>query len=366
MQEETLVALISDLIRMENTHPAAINKSAEYCANWLSQRGVQAQLRENRGLKMVVASCSPAVRPRASVILNGHLDVVPGSPADFVPRLEGGKLFGRGSYDMLGAVAVMMMLTAELAKNPLGIQVVLKLVPDEEQGGELGTGYLVDNGVLGDFVICGEPTNLGVAVQAKGVLQLEIESTGEAAHGSRPWLGKNAILQAMEDYRSIASLDFLKASSPYFSKPSFNLAKIQGGGALNQVPDSCAFHLDIRYLPNQNPEELVEQVRRAVPNAAVRVVQHGAPVQTDEHDKHVQQLLQAAEEVTKTKVRVFGQDGSADTRFYAKHAIPAVEFGPAGANHHGPDEHVEIASLMTYHAILQQFIKRLGRKEGSE
>ncbi|MCP3772768.1 M20/M25/M40 family metallo-hydrolase [Paenibacillus sp. MZ04-78.2] len=357
---EGLIPLVSELIQMKSTSPEAINKSAEYCANWLQNQGLRVQILENQGLKSVVAEAGGG-QSEETIILNGHLDVVPGEESIFIPRIEGGKLFGRGSYDMLGAVAAMMTATAEMAKRPNGCKVVLQLVPDEETGGKHGTGFLVEQGARGDFVICGEPTNLHVAVQAKGVLQLLVEVDGIAAHGSRPWLGKNAITRAFELYQQIQTLDFLQESSRFFPRPSLNLAKVEGGKAINQVPDRCAFYLDIRYLPNQDPEKILTDIRHSVSEAKVTVIQQGSPVQTDENSRHVRLLQQTTGECTGTKVNLFGQDGSADTRYYAKYAIPAVEFGPIGANHHGPDEYVDIESLHVYQQILQKFITNLTR-----
>lgn len=352
---ELLIPLVSELIRMKSASPEAVNKSAEYCANWLARQGLRVQVLENQGLKSVVAVGGQS-QAEETLILNGHLDVVPGEETDFIPRIEGGKLFGRGSYDMLGAVAAMMIATAEIAKSPHGCKVVLQLVPDEETGGEHGTGYLVEQGASGDFVICGEPTNLQISVQAKGVLQLLVEVHGISAHGSRPWLGKNAITRGFEMYQQIQSLHFLQASSPFFPSPSFNLAKVEGGKAINQVPDHCKFYLDIRYLPNQDPEQILTDIRRIASDAAVTVIQQGAPVQTDENSRYVRSLQQTTSELAGTPIKLFGQDGTADTRYYAKHGIPAVEFGPIGANHHGPDEYVDIESLYLYQQILKEFI----------
>ncbi|MGE5703670.1 MAG: M20 family metallopeptidase [Clostridia bacterium] len=356
--EETLVRLASNLIQMESTSPERINQSVEFCADWLQRRGVPVQVWENQGLKMVTADIGK-VRAGRTLVLNGHLDVVPGQPDNFVPRIEGGRLHGRGSYDMLGAVAAMMVLTAEAALNPPNCRIILQLVPDEEKGGELGTAYLVEQGSRGDFVICGEPTNLNIAVQAKGVMQVKVEFSGVAAHGSRPWLGKNAIVTAMEQYSKITSLAFLQESSRFFERPSFNLAKVEGGLALNQVPDRCTFYLDIRYLPTQQPDAILASIRQAVPEARVELIRHGYPVTTDEHDPFVQSLHQATAQVTGKDIVLFGQDGSADTRFFAKYGIPAVEFGPVGANHHGPNEYVEIDSLLTYKQILKRYITQL-------
>ncbi|WP_366924215.1 M20/M25/M40 family metallo-hydrolase [Metallumcola ferriviriculae] len=357
--DNILVDLTSQLIRFKTTTKDNVNIAAEYCANWLNRNEVKAEILENQGLKIVLATIGDK---GPTIILNGHLDVVPGQTSDFYPRVIGNKLFGRGSYDMLGANAALLLLISELSKLTLGCKVILTLVPDEEVGGKLGTGFLVRKGIRGDIAICAEPTNLNIALQAKGVLQVNLEIEGIAAHGSRPWLGENAILKGLNVYKNIETLDFLKASSQYFLKPSLNLAKIHGGGVVNQVPDSCNLTLDIRYLPGQNPQHILENIKTETPHTKVTVISNAAPVKTNKNNIYLSQLRKDAETILGRPIKFFGQDGSADTRYFFEVGIPAVEFGPLGANHHGPDEYVEIDSLISFKDILKRFVMNLNRK----
>lgn len=351
--------LASDLIRFESTNAERVNLCADFCSEWLKSRGLQVEVWENHGLKSVVATVGEGEQ---TIILNGHLDVVPGQPQLFHPRQEQDKLYGRGSYDMLGAVAAMMVLMTELVEEPPACKVILALVPDEETGGQYGSGFLVQQGIVGDFVICGEPTNLKMGIHAKGILQLTVDVKGTAAHGSRPWLGKNAILEALENYKSIVSLDVFQQSSDYFKQPSVNLALIQAGKVFNQVPDLCSLGIDIRYLPGQRPEEILEKIRQINPEAEITIRYQGLPVETRSDDIFVGKLHEIANEHSGNQSFFFGQDGAADTRYYAEKGIPAIEFGPTGANHHGPGEYVEIESLYVYKSILKQFVHQLTRK----
>ena len=118
------------------------------------------------------------------------------------------------------------------------------------------------------FAITGEPTNLHVGVQAKGVLALRILVYGTSAHGSTPWLGDNAVLKAIDVFRRIESMPFTLESSDLFDRPSVNLGRIVGGDAPNKVPEECAMDVDIRYLPEQDPGELLAQIR-ALPDVHV-------------------------------------------------------------------------------------------------
>ena len=106
-----------------------------------------------------------------------------------------------------------------------------------------------------------------VGVQAKGVLAIRLEVPGRSAHGATPWLGDNAMVKALDVFRGIESLPFARQSSALFDRPSINLGRIMGGDALNKVPDTCVIDVDVRFLPDQDPEAILEQVERAARHA---------------------------------------------------------------------------------------------------
>ena len=99
-----------------------------------------------------------------------------------------------------------------------------------------------------------------VGVAAKGVVAMRLRVDGRAAHGATPWLGENAILRAIDVFRAIESLPFASRSSELFDRPSINLGRILGGDALNKVPDTCYIDVDVRYLPEQDPEAILAEV----------------------------------------------------------------------------------------------------------
>ena len=228
------------------------SEAAGFVEGWLEARGIGVATEEVRGLPVLKAEVGPEDAP--TVVLHGHLDVVPGPAGQFDPRVEGDRLYGRGAYDMKGALAAMLLTTAAMREQER-VRVRLGIVGDEEseEEAERGSDHLVDGGFVGDFAITGEPTDLQIGVEAKGVLALRLEVSGVAAHGATPWLGDNAVLKAHDVFRSIESLPFARHSSELFDRPSINLGRILGGDALNKVPDRCAIDVDIRYLPDQDP-----------------------------------------------------------------------------------------------------------------
>lgn len=357
------VRLAERLIAHDTSHPAGLAVAMDFVAGWLEGRGANLTRRrlDDREVLMATAGDGPV-----RIIFNGHLDVVPGHPDQFAPRIDGDRLIGRGAYDMKAALGAMMIATANLADAPPdGVQVELVIVPDEEraQPGPNATEMLVDGGLRADFVICGEPTDMQVGVQAKGVMILEVVVEGRAAHGSTPWLGDNAIVRALEVYRRLESLPFTRASTPLFARPSVNLGRIEGGDAVNKVPDLCRMHVDVRYLPGQDPDEVLRQARDCGA-ASVEVAIARPPADTDPDHPLVGALVQCASRHDHSSTSV-GRDGASDAVAFLQVGVPAVEFGPRGAGHHGPDEHVDIPSLMAYRQALEDFAATAGSMAGA-
>ncbi len=295
-----------------------------------------------------------------TLLLHGHVDVVPGRAGQFVPQLDGDRLIGRGTYDMKGALACLMLALADLRAEPR-VRVRLGIVPDEESEEEDDRGgeRLVESGFVGDFAITGEPTDMNVGVAAKGVLAMRIQVAGRAAHGATPWLGENAILRAYHVFRELESLPFAGESSELFDRPSINLGRILGGDALNKVPDACVIDVDVRYLPEQDPDAILAQVRE-LPGARILSTFSRPPALVDPDSEYVRALRAAAAPHTGETVRgVVGRDGASDAVSFLRAGVPAVEFGPRGGGHHGPDEWVSVESLRRYRRSIVDFVRGL-------
>jgi succinyl-diaminopimelate desuccinylase len=309
---------------------------------------------------VLVAAVGPPADEVPSVIFHGHLDVVPGRPEQFEPRIDGDRLIGRGAYDMKGALSAMMCALKDLSGQER-VAVRLICVPDEESEelDERSTTAVLERGPTAGFAITGEPTNLHVGVAAKGVLAMRIVVHGRAAHSSRPWLGENAVLKAVDAFRAIQSLPFTRESSELFDAPSINLGRIEGGQALNVVPDECRMAVDIRYLPGQDPEEMLAQIRTIEGIEIVRTFVY-PPVTVSRKDRHVRALQDAVARLSPDMETIsVGRDGASDAASFIQAGIPAVEFGPAGAGHHGPEEWVSLISLARYRRTLCDFVRSL-------
>ncbi len=356
--------LAERLIRFDTSRPEELVAAAGFVRGWLESRDIEVRDFEHSGLPVLVAEVGPSAGDVPCVVLHGHLDVVPGRPEQFEPRIEEDRLIGRGAYDMKGALAAMMCALKDLERQER-VAVRLVCVPDEESE-ELdvrSTDAVVRGGLGGDFAITGEPTDLHIGIEAKGVLAMRIEVLGRAAHSSTPWLGDNAVLKAIDVFRAIESLPFARESSELFDRPSINLGRIEGGDALNKVPERCTMTVDIRYLPGQDPEEILAQVR-AIPGAAVIRTFLYPPVAVARTNPYVRALRDAVARSIQGEALSVGRDGASDAAAFLAAGIPAVEFGPVGGGHHGPDEWAAVSSLARYRRALGDFVRALPMRLG--
>ena len=348
-------ALTERLITYDTASLEGMQSAAAFIKGWLEARDVEVRGETHNGRPVLTATVGPHTGP--TVVFHGHLDVVPALSEQFTPWVSGDRLFGRGAYDMKGGLAAMMCAVTDLAAQD-GVRVHFACVSDEEsdEQTERGTDWVVEQGFTGDFAITGEPTNLHIGVQAKGVLVVRVHVSGRSAHGSTPWLGDNAVLKAIDVFRGIESLPFTRESSELFDRPSISLGRIVGGDAVNRVPDTCAIALDVRYLPGQDPDEILAAMSEQGDSQVTKVF-HREPIVVSRDEPYVQILAEAVCSVTPISESIaVGRDGTSDVISFLNAGTPGVEFGPSGDGHHGPEEWVSIESLAQYRRSLVEFV----------
>src|SRR3954465_14632330 len=260
---------------------------------------------------------------------------------------------------MKGGLAAIMCALRDL-RDLRGARVRFVCAPDEESENfdRHATDDLVQRGLTGDFAITGEPTDLHVGVQAKGVCMARLRVSGRAAHGSTPWLGDNAILKAIDVFRRIETLPFAAESSEMFDRPSINLGRLNAGDAVNKVPDEAVMAIDIRFLPGQEPGAILEQIR-AMPDVEVVKTFIRPPAYVSSRNPYVIALCDAVRRAGQEQAMSVGRDGASDAISFLEAGVPAVEFGPLGGGHHGPEEWVSVASLRRFRQALGDFVRLL-------
>ena len=354
-------ALTERLITYDTASLEGMQSAAAFVKGWLEARDVDVKGETHNGRPVLTATVGAQSGP--TVVFHGHLDVVPADPGQFEPRVDGDRLYGRGAYDMKGGLAAMMCAVTDVATQE-EVRVHFVCISDEEsdEQEERGTDYVVQQGFVGDFAITGEPTNLHIGIQAKGVLVVRVNVSGRSAHGSTPWLGDNAVLKALDVFRRIESLPFTRESSDLFDRPSISLGRIIGGDAVNRVPDKCAIDLDIRYLPGQDADQILADIAEQEDSEVTKVF-HRDPIIVERDEPYVQILAEAVRGVAPaSESMAVGRDGTSDVISFLNAGMPGVEFGPIGDGHHGPEEWVSIESLARYRRALVEFVKLIPQR----
>lgn len=300
-----------------------------------------------------------------TVYFHGHYDVVPAfSPDQFNAQIAGNRLFGRGSADMKGGLALMLyaMRAIKECGIPLRGRVGLTFVPDEETGGARGSRLLAEQGILGRDGIAmftPEPTSGVIWSAARGALSLRISITGRSAHVGEHYQGASAfeaMLRICDRLRRLRELVETRrtrfAITPEEARQSVLLlgGTVRGGTNFNTVPDSCVFTVDRRI----NPEESLEQEERALLDAifaepiagitvSVETLQRAASSASENTARPAQALAVQAEAVLGDAPPMQLCPGLLETRFYSELGIPAFAYGPGSLSvAHGPTESVDL------------------------
>lgn len=359
-KQKEILQLISKLLHIESTADKPKNLMAvmDLAADFLKHPKIRIKRFNIEGKPSLVATMKNTKTPQ--IILNGHLDVVPAKPNQYKPYLDRDRLTARGAQDMKSACAVMIILIKDLAeddafpRDKLG----LMLVSDEEIGGFAGSKALLTRGYRPAFLITGESTDFDIEIAAKGVLWLKLTSKGRSAHGAYLWRGENAIVPMTAAIENILKL--FPTPKKKVWKTTCNVASISGGNVTNRVPDICELKLDIRYIPQDNPDEIITKIKRVIPKQVELEILEKEPVlKTNPRHPHLRLLKKIIRQHTGRSPKFVKKHGASDARFFSEAGIPTTSFGPIGSGLHSDNEWVSIKSILTYQKILEEWLRKV-------
>lgn len=371
----TLQELTAKLVSIDSTNPslspaaAGEQEIAAFVADWCRDRSLDVRIVDADGRPSVVAVARGTGGGR-SLILNGHLDTVgvDGMDDPFLPRIDGGRMYGRGAGDMKASVAAMMVTLASARTMALRGDVVMTAVADEEAY-SVGTTAVLDSGVTADAAIVTEPTNGDVLVAHKGFVWADVIARGRAAHGSRPEDGLDAItkmgafLQGLEQLQ--AELDQRKGD-PLLGSGSVHASVIAGGREMSSYPATCRLGVERRTVPGETAksaiselEDIAERCRRTDPGfqATVDLTFERRPFSIDAGHEIVELVRAVAARTSSRRPRISGSAGWMDAALLSGRSIPTVIYGPAGGDFHGDNEWVDVASIEACAEVLTEVAK---------
>lgn len=310
---------------------------------------------ESDGFKSILAHNAKPKTKKFKIIFNAHLDVVHADTEQFSPTDKKGRLYGRGSYDMKAAAAVMTLLFKNIAKD-VSYPFALQITTDEELSGLNGTDHQIQKGIRADFVITGDcGSNFNIINKSKGVMVVKLHAKGVKSHGAYPWRGENALWKI---HTALAALhEAFPVPDGEEWKSTMNLAVIETNNiALNRVPDQASAILDFRFIPEDEHTIMEKIIQIVSPGVEVEIPFKEIPENTPEDNPYLQLLKKTTEATIKKNVSFLSVHGTSDVRHYNKVNCPGVEFGPIGGGQHADDEWVDIKSLGQYYEILKNFL----------
>jgi acetylornithine deacetylase len=361
---ETLQLLIAtpsvnpDLAPNEGAGEAKI---AGVIRDWFGVRGIESWLEDAApGRPNAVARVGSGNSP--TLIMCAHIDTVSTSGmtiAPFDPRVEGNKVYGRGSYDMKGGAAAILCAIAKLANENLKGTVIATLVADEEYA-SIGAQHFVAHH-KGDACVVTEPSEGRLILGHKGFVWAEIITEGRAAHGSRWDLGVSAIARMG---RIIAALDEFDRSTlrtrthPLVGAASQHCATVHGGAGLSTYAPSCALQVERRTLPGETTEQVITEIRDAIASvgeeATIKLLLDRPPLVCPREARIAEGGRNAKRKIHGRAPEEAGVAFWMDAALFAAAGIETVNYGAAGTGAHETIEWADLDSVVNCAAVLAE------------
>lgn len=394
-RDET-IELCSEMVKIPSENPPGdMSEMAAFIRGWLEDRGFALEVYEpEKGRISLVTRIGETKGP--VLILNGHMDVVPaGDPKrwKFPPycgEVKEGKVLGRGATDMKGGLTSLIAAFTAISDvvKELPGALILTIVPDEETGGEYGSGWLVQTDkIQGDACLIGEPSGIGGSfIGEKGLCWLRLEGKGIPAHGSLPMLGENAIekltrafpiihqiekerveipkdifevIKTSKDFykgfmreKGITDEAMLEAVAGAVDRNTVNIGVIKGGTKTNIVPESCCVEVDIRVPAGTIPDEVRRRVMELLEEANLKDIEckfilKSDPNYTPPTEKIYTLLNQNVKEVIGLDLKPLFVTGATDGRYFRLKGIPTLNYGPGELPlAHAYNEYVQVEDLI--------------------
>ena len=354
---------------------------ADFIADYLDRPGISiSRVPSADGTKtdLVVTTGlrAPGSGEREGLVLSGHMDVVPAEEPEwesdpFTLTRRNDRLYGRGSADMKGFLALAMNQLATLDPTKLRHPLALIFTYDEETG-TMGARRFAeswpDPAVLPRRTVIGEPTTLKVARMHKGHIKLRLTFRGRAAHSGYPHLGHNAIepagkaIVALSELRS--ELERERPELGRFFEPvpfvTLNVAMIEGGAAVNVIPERCVLDVGLRLLPGMQRDPMIHRIRKRVGDAL-----GVEPFEFEMVNESPPMLVEGEAEIYRTCCALVTQSEehsiayTTDGGWFQHAGLECVVFGPGSIEvAHRPNESIAVEELDAGRAILERLVER--------
>jgi acetylornithine deacetylase/succinyl-diaminopimelate desuccinylase-like protein len=366
---DDMTRLLSTLVAIPSVNPMGRSvagpeyyetRLATYLEDWFRELGVRCQRQPVAPGRDNVLAWYDAPGARRLILFDVHQDTVPADGmtiAPFVPEIAGGRLSGRGSCDVKGSMAAMLLAFARLVRErPPGSASVLMACTVDEEFTHIGSSRLAEMQHGAELAIVAEPTLLNLVHCHKGALRWKIRTTGVACHSSTPHQGVNAIYrmgQVLELLQRHAGMLATSQPHPILGPPTLSVGRIEGGQSVNVVPDWCEIEIDRRLIPGEDASHAMDTVRELAEGIfegadCVQMSQPWVhmPALSPQCSAWLEPLSDAIESATGHRPSVMGVPFGTDAGPLSATGTPCVVFGPGDITQaHTKDEWIELEQV---------------------
>jgi len=378
-------ALLGKLIAFDTTSRLSNLELIQFICDYLAGHGVASRVIEDRSRTKATLFATIGLPDRAGFLLAGHTDVVPvdgqnWTTAPFQMDHRDGRLYGRGTADMKGFIACVLAAVPHFVRQKLRTPIHLAFTCDEELGC-IGLRHLLED--LGDLPVkarmgvVGEPTSMRMVVEHKGKVAMRAKVRGLEGHSSNPAAGVNAVEYAAELITFISRLNEEKQLHGPFDAQyevphtTLHVGTVHGGTVLNVIPAECIFDFEIRYLPEDSVQPILDRIQRFAADElepAMKKVSAACGIAFHERfaypglsiapDSEVVALVQSLLDSRAPLAKIaFGTEGGL---YQQQCGIPVVVCGPGDiANAHQVDEYVDTHQLAACDLLLNRLAAAL-------
>jgi acetylornithine deacetylase len=367
------VELLANLIAIPSVNPDLVKGGngeagiADFISAWFDAHGFEVHRLERHPGRPSIVGIARGTGGGELLMFNGHIDTVTlagydGDPLE--PRIADGKIFGRGSFDMKGGVAAMMVAAARAKAKGISGDILVACVADEEYA-SFGTEEVAER-FKADAAIVTEPSHLEVTIAHRGFVWFDVEVQGRAAHGSRPELGIDGIAKAGKFLVALEELDKrLRANltHPILKSGSVHASIISGGEELSSYPAKCLIRLERRTIPGETVESteaelqaIIDKIKAADADFKATITAGLARPPFDVGmDEAIVKALQASAELRLGKAPDWrGEPFWTDCAILQSAGIPCVMFGVDGGGAHAATEWATTSSVEALADILTE------------
>lgn len=334
-------------------------RALDYIDSFLRKRGMYVQRHTFNGFGSLVATTKPTKTP--TVLLNGHIDVVPAPQELYSITRKDGKLIGRGVFDMKASIAAYLQVVDDLQNHLHEYDFGIMIVSDEEIGGYDGAVPLIEEGYLPKVcVIPDGGQDWALETFAKGLWLIDITVEGKSAHASRPWEGESAIDKLVRITHEIKSL---VPAEQGWNTSTCTIAQIDGGEAINQVPATARASLDIRFASIEDEKNITNAIKLICKASGANIVHeiYSAPCINDPENPYLRSFTESIEKTIGYSAGTTISNAGTDGRFFAAKGVPCAIFYPTGGGHHGPHEWIPEEAFGQMQAIFRDYLEKEAR-----